>query len=268
MTPYRLEILLTMNCKFAFFLMFVTIWMSASPAPAIPDSLKSVSYTLNDISRSIEALKADINTPEDYELHRYELEYLCDDLEKVKVGTPSMSDFPELKAMYIQCKSSIGEIDKKIEVYRRGKVTDSLIKVASVLEQRFDSVLLMGHVLEEHKRGDSVKMLKQNMDVDLWPDVQMLRSQYSTFMSENEELAECVSRIESKRVDIKELSEKERPKIGDILLKVLVVVGVLTMIGGVVVSRLQSRKIQKKAKAMQQQAEAMMSNKNEDVYEL
>lgn len=232
------------------------------PSGRIPDSLEGIGHSLNTLIREANELKSGIITQSDYEAHKYDIEYLAGDLEKLRGETPEMSDVPELKSLYKECKSILGEIEKNVEAYRRQQVADSLEDVFSSFVSRMDSLLAKGKAFEQRKMGDSVKVVKSSVDTDLWPELMQVKGQYASYINGSESIAAKVKQIEQTRDEIKQLSEKTKPKLGDILLKVLVVVGVLTVVGAIVGGKIQSRKLQKRA------ADAMKQKPEEEVYEL
>ena len=232
------------------------------PSGRIPDSLEGIGHSLNALIREANELKSGIITQSDYEAHKYDIEYLAGDLEKLRGETPEMSDVPELKSLYKECKSILGEIEKNVEAYRRQQVADSLEDVFSSFVSRMDSLLAKGKAFEQRKMGDSVKVVKSSVDTDLWPELMQVKGQYASYINGSESIAAKVKQIEQTRDEIKQLSEKTKPKLGDILLKVLVVVGVLTVVGAIVGGKIQSRKLQKRA------ADAMKQKPEEEVYEL
>lgn len=241
----------------------LTVIINIAPIGRIPDSLEGVGYNLNALVREANELKANINSQDDYLAHKYDIEYLNGDLDKLRNDTPEMSDVPELKTLYKECKSILDEIEKKVEDYRRQQVIDSLDVIFDSFVTRLDSILTKGKSYEERKMGDSVKVVKSHVDSDVWPELQQVRVQYALYISASESLSGKLKNMEQVRDEVKQLSEKNKPKVGDILLKLLVVAGVLTVVGGVVGGKIQSRKLQKKA------AEAMRKKEPEDeVFEL
>ena len=215
-------------------------------SPRLSDSLAMYERKLTNYSRQVDELYDKIETPTDRKVYDVDIDILRSDLENLRKSSDLIADEPELNKIYGYCRKRLAQIDEKVEKYRMERTCDSLLKEESNCQRTLDSMLSRGHQLVQRQRGDSVKMLKQDLE-DNWCEIQQMRTTYNSAWDHDKRLADGYSRLQKTRDEIKALSEKEKLKIGDILMKVLVVLGVITILIGVVGSNIRSKKLKKKA---------------------
>lgn len=219
---------------------------SITVSPRVPDTLEGVYLQLEELTGKVDAICAEIRSRQDYADKKTDIEMFKEDLSRLIDKHPEINSVAELRELHRQCRKKLDEIEVRVQEYERALLADSFELVLHHWYDRFDSVLQVGEKLVEDKQGDSVKCLKSKVN-DWWNDVEIMRAEHPDVFSGGTVCMKSYQAVKQRKAQINELSEHQRPKPGDVLMKVLVVVGVLTMIGGVVGSRIRGKKLQKKA---------------------
>lgn len=235
--------------KFLLFLAFGTCFLlSANAAPSL-DSLRAAENQLTSIVKEAQKLGELINTPGDKALYDLDLSMMEKRMSRLEQDYPMVVTDEYLSQLYKQYLGALKTIDDNLVRYRRGQVQDSLLKVMSVWPPRFDSLFSVGRVYAENKEADSVRMVKGQSD-EWWMSINEAHRTYSDYFDSDETLRRHIQHIEQTRTEIRNLSEKERIKLRDILLVGGVLVSVLAIVGGMIGNRIKSKKLLKKAQEM------------------
>lgn len=215
-----------------------------------PDSLRMIQGQFRDVARNVEKISQRIQTPEDAQLYEFDINDNKSKIDRLENEYPDIKDDKKIVEYRRQIHECWKRIERNIQEYRHEQTLDSLQNVLSPWPARFDSLLAAGQRFSENKEADSVRQIKNYKATEWWNQISTMKSSYPEYFSEDEILKTEYSQIEQTKNAIQELSEKEKVKLRDILLVAGVIVGVMTMVIGMVGSRIREHKLQKKAEEM------------------
>lgn len=231
-------------CVFGLFFFAVTAFTAQAASPT--DSLRAAESQLTAIVKEAHELSVLITTPDEKERYSLDLSMLEKRMSRLEQDYPMVVTDDYLSQLYKQYLGAMKTIEDNLMRFRRGQVQDSLQKVMARWSPRFDSLLSAGEAFVQKKEADSVRMVKSQAD-DWWMTITETHRTYSAHFDADETLQQHYQHIEQTRGEIRNLSEKERIKLRDILLVGGVLVGVLAMVGGMLGAKIKSKKLLKKA---------------------
>lgn len=212
-----------------------------------PDSLRAIQMEFKEIAQEARNLSRQIQTPEDAKDYAFQIAN-TEGMMKSLESTYSNLIYKDktilgLREQFSNCFETIA---KNLQEYRHEKTRDSIGEVLALWPGRLDSLLQAGQSFVAEKEGDSVRRVKEKAR-SWWPEISRLKDCNPDLFKEDETLRNRYSELEKTYTAITELAEPEKLKLRDILLVAGVIVGVLTMVIGMVGSRIRERKLQKKA---------------------
>lgn len=212
-----------------------------------PDSLSAIRGKFAGCVKEAQQLCGKISSPDDYEANRVPLKLLGDKMDRLRNNySDLLDDDKKVSEAVVRYEELRERIEDNVKKYQRQHTQDSLLDLLFEWQPRFDSLLAAGQVHVEHNEADSVREVKSKSD-RWWAEVDGIRSTYLDYFKADDELSSQYSRIKSTQNNIQELPIKEKVKLRDILLVAGVIVGVLTMVIGMVGSRIREKKMLKKA---------------------
>ena len=212
-----------------------------------PDSLSVIREKFAGCVKDAQKLCEKISSPDDYEANKIPLKILGDKMDGLRNRySDLLYEDKKVSEAVVRYEELRERIDGNVKKYQRQHTQDSLLDLLYEWQPRFDSLLAAGQVHVEHNEADSVREVKSKSD-RWWAELDGIRSTYLDYFKADDELSSQYSRIKSIQNNIQELPVKEKVKLRDILLVAGVIVGVLTMVIGMVSSRIREKKMLKKA---------------------
>ncbi|MBP5541768.1 MAG: hypothetical protein J6X88_08990 [Bacteroidales bacterium] len=227
---------------FSFYLLVSTVAWAGSPT----DSIRAAESQLTAIVKEAHELSVLIVTPDDKERYSLDISLVEKRMSRLEQDYPIVVTDEYLSQLYKQYLGAMKTIEDNLVRYRRGQVQDSLERIMARWSPRFDSLLVVGAGYAEKKEADSVRMVKSQAD-EWWTSIGETHRTYSDHFDADETLRQHYQHIEETRGEIRNLSEKERIKLRDILLVGGVLVGVVAIVGGMLGAKIKSKKLLKKA---------------------
>lgn len=220
------------------------IALSFQAMSAVPDSLLEVRQKMILCLNDARDLSQAINTPSDLYNNETQLKLLETRMDNLKNRYPEIFDNKELYRIFEQYNRCMDGIKRKVEANQSRLLLDSLRLVMEMLSPTFDSLLDVGIYYADHKYGDSVRMVKRKAE-DLWQQTHTMHESNPSIFSSDEELKDGYGHISYIKGEIADLSEKERIKIKDLIIVVGVAIAAVSMVAGMVGTRIRSRKLMK-----------------------
>lgn len=208
------------------------------------DSIEMAKKEFNSIYAEITDINNRISCYEEWIDEEAGIDLLKRKLDKADDRWSVYRDESKVCDLYEMCYKGLYNLGKKGEEYqKKGKLrqlSNSMDKYGS----RLDSLLKVGQSYESQKKGDSVKLVKDESG-KMWSEVQSMKTNSSEFFESNDMLNVKYEGIRQKYDEIAKLSEKTLPKIGDILLRVAIGLAALAIIAGMVGSFVRGKKLRK-----------------------
>lgn len=208
------------------------------------DSIKMAQKEFNSIYAEITDINNRISCYDDWLDEEAGIELLKTKLDRAGDRWNLYRDEAEVWDVYEKCYKDLHVLGKKGEEYKKkGK----LRQISNSMDQygvRMDSLLEIGQGYESQKKGDSVKLVKDESG-KMWAEVQSMKACSSEDFESNDVLKVKYECLRQKYDEIAKLSEKTSPKIDDILLKVAIGLAALAIIAGMIGSFVRGRKLRK-----------------------
>lgn len=234
-----------MTYSLAYLFFFSMSPLLGCSSPTVPDSLEGVYTQLREYERQANHLQSEIETPQQKEESQITIELLYQDLQQYRKEHPEIANVKELVECYRNSMRALRTIENNVNRYVRQHTADSINRILAATTARFDSAFNEGRRLVDLHRGDSVKLLKGKVVVWWAEDVESIRTAHQDLFAQGTELHEKYILIKKQRDAIAELSEKQPPKLREIMTFVLLALASITVIAGIVGSRIKANKIQK-----------------------
>ena len=223
---------------------------SQGNAPIDPDSLRSIQGEFKEVVDVAKQLSLQIKSPDDVKTYDFIIKDTKRKMEWLEGLYTDLTFKDDKISRYLkQYHDYLETIEEDQRQYQHDKTRDSIAEALDPYAWRFDSLLTAGQTFAADKSADSVRRIKEKART-WWGEICRLKDSNPDHFKENEDLREQYAELEQSYTAITDLSEQERMKLRDILLVAGVTIGVLTMIIGMVGSRIRERKLQKKAEEM------------------
>lgn len=227
---------------FSIALLIVYMTLYSHGTAAVPDSLQYAYQKLEEISKEAKSLNYDITTPADLKRNSSKINILKKRMSNLEQRTPEIFDNKEMIKLYNLYNEYMLGIDDKVEQYKEYLLVDSLQNTLKQWLPRFDSLLSVGQQYVSRREVDSVRSVKRYSE-DWWNKINALRESNKSYFESDEQLKKNYASIDKARCEIRELEEKERPKVREILMLVAVIIGVVTLVVSIVTSIIKSKKM-------------------------
>lgn len=210
------------------------------------DSLLAAERQLNSIVIEARELSNLIATPDDQKQYTTDLNLLAKRMERLEQDYPQILTDDDLSQIYRLYLNAMQAIEDKLSHYRHEQILDSLQSAVGKWCPRFDSLLVDGQAYANKKEADSVRMVKSQA-AEWWQRLVETHNMYADFFNSDDELKQYYSHIDQQNTEIRNLSEKEKIQLKDILLVGGVLAAVLAVVGGMIGTYAKNKKLLKKA---------------------